>query len=183
MMNSTSSPAAVSKPDRETAPDFAEHGGYHPSLYRPPEYLQYLEQATHAIKAVRLIVYAGMASFVLLAAYGFYLIYQLTTDLHRAVEQTALMTQQMQAMTRIMTNMDTSMSRIDGTVGNMRGDVALLGNEISQLGNTVALMQHSAANLDRSIGPTMGTINSMNPFSWLGTGYGAPPPYAPPMKR
>jgi hypothetical protein len=176
-------PQRPPRPEIETPPEFAEHHGYHPSLYRPPEYLEYLEKATVAIRTVRIVVYAGMASFVLLAIYGFYLIYQLTTDLERAVDQTVLMTQQMQAMTRVMTNMDTSMSRLDESVTAMKGNVATMSRDMTQLGSTVALMQHSAANLDRSIGPTMGTMNRMLPFNWMGSNYGGAPPYAPPFPR
>ena len=36
-------------------------------VYRPPEYLEYLEKAAAALKTVRMIVYAGMTSFVILA--------------------------------------------------------------------------------------------------------------------
>ena len=59
-----------------------------PPEYRPPEYLAYLERAAAAVKTVRLVVYAGMAGFLLLSAYGFFLIYELTVDTHRMVEQT-----------------------------------------------------------------------------------------------
>jgi hypothetical protein len=175
--------------DEEHLREFAASGEYLSSLYRRPEYLDYLEKATVAIKTVRLVVYAGMASFILLAIYGFYLIYQLTTDLHRAVDQAALMTQQMQSITRIMTNMDASVARLDGTVTelhgtikDMNGHVIQLTSYMNQLGNTVALMQHSASNLDRSIGPVMGTFNRMAPLNWLGNSYQGAPPLAPPMQ-
>ena len=88
-------------------------------VHHPPEYLAYLEKASNALRVVRIIVYAGMASFTVLACYGFFLIYQLTGDVRRAVDQTVLMTQQMQAMTRIMSNMDGSVA---GMGTEFRGD-------------------------------------------------------------
>lgn len=168
---------------------FQETHGYSPATYRRPEYLDYLEKATVAIRTVRLFVYAGMAAFIIVAFYVFFLIYQLTTDLHRAVEQTIVMTGHMQQMTEAMTDMRTSMmsmdrtmTTMDGTVRKMDGSVERMTSYINQMGNTVTLMQHSARNLDQSIGPVMGTMNRMVPFGWGGNNYGGAPPYAPPMR-
>jgi hypothetical protein len=75
-----------------------------PHEYRPPS-TSYLERAAAAVKTLRLIVYAGMKGFLLVSAYGFFLIYELTVDTHRMVEKTVRMTEQMQSMVRIMGNM------------------------------------------------------------------------------
>lgn len=155
-------------------------------VYHPPEYLAYLEKATDALKTVRIIVYAGMTGFVILAIYGFFLVYQLTNDVHRAVAQTELMTQQMQAMTRIMANMHESVSVMGGDIktmnsntDSMNGSMAQLASNMKHMTNTVALMQHSASNLDQSIGPVMGTFNRMMPFGMTGNNYNGAPAYAP----
>lgn len=168
---------------------FQETHGYSPATYRRPEYLDYLDKATVAIRTVRLYVYAGMAAFVIIAFYVFFLIYQLTTDLHRAVEQAVLMSNHMQTMTEAMTdmrasmgNMNRTMSDMDGTVRTMNGSVERMTGYINQMGNTVALMQHSARNLDQSIGPVMGAMNRFIPFGWGGNNYGGAPPYAQPIR-
>ena len=153
-------------------------------VYRPPEYLEYLEKATVAMRTIRLIVYAGMAGFLLLAVYGFLLIYRLTTDVHAMVAQSQVMTQQMQAMTRSMANMNQNISTMSSDVGAMSVDLgevnvtmsAMLG-DIRRMSNSVTLMQHSARNLDQSMSPMMNGFNSMMPFGWPG-GYGGAPPYA-----
>lgn len=154
--------------------------------YRPPEYLVYLEKATHALKLVRIIVFAGMSGFVLLAMYGFFMIFQLTGDVRRAVDQTGLMTQQMQAMTMIMANMHGSiahvssdMSKMNATLSRMEATVDGMSKAVNRMGDTVALMQHSASNIDQSIGPMMGTVNRFMPFGLSGTNYNGAPPYAP----
>lgn len=169
-------------------PEFKDSRGYHPSAYRRPEYLEYLEKATLAMRTIRLVVYVGMAGFVLLSAYGFFLIYKLTNDMHKMVEQSVVMSQQMQAMTRIMTNLDGSVAGLDTSVTDMKKSVATMNGslntvstQLGQMGNTVALMQHSARNLDQSIGPAMGTFNRMVPFNWMGSQYNGAPPYAPPV--
>lgn len=168
---------------------FQQTHGYSPATYRRPEYLDYLDKATVAIRTVRLYVYAGMAAFIIVAFYVFFLIYQLTTDLHRAVEQTIVMTNHMQTMTEAMTdmrasmgNMNRTMSDMDGTVRTMNGSVERMTGYINQMGNTVALMQHSARNLDQSIGPVMGAMNRFIPFGWGGNNYGGAPPYAQPIR-
>ena len=158
-------------------------------VYRPPEYLQYLERATVAMRTIQLVVYAGMASFVILAFYGFFLVYRLTGDVHRMVDQMELVTQQIQSITRIMANMDGSVSGLNDSVASlttnvetMDGNMATMTHDLRQMGNTVALMQHSARNLDQAIGPTMGLFNQMMPFGASPSTYGGAPPYAPPVR-
>lgn len=155
-------------------------------VYRPPEYLEYLEKAAGALKTVRLLVYAGMTSFVILAAYGFVLVYRLTTDVHTMVAQTQVITQQMQAMTRSMANMNQSITAMSGnldemtvSIDQMNGTVANISAEMTQMTEVMTLMQHSARNLDQNIGPMMGTLNSMMPFGWPGNQYRGAPPFAP----
>lgn len=162
----------------------------YPETYRPPEYLAYLERAAVAIKTVRIVVYAGLASFILLAAYGFFLIFQLTSDTHRMVEQTVRMTEQMQSMARIMSNMHDSIADMRASIATIGGSVAALDRSVGemngnmrQMTNTIGLIQHSARNLDQSIGPAAGMVNSFMPFGWGGNNYGGAPPYAPPAPR
>lgn len=186
-----------SRPDATTAtaqPRAADPGFDHSlgaaalrgELYRPPEYIEYLEKAAAALKTVRMIVYAGMTSFVILAAYGFVLIYQLTRDVHLAVAQTAVMTQQMQAMTRIMANLHESVAGMRGDIGTMKssivdidGTIAGLSASVARMAEAVTLMQHSARNIDQSVSPMMGTVNRFMPFSGGNSQpYPGPPPYS-----
>lgn len=153
-------------------------------VYRPPEYLEYLEKATVAMRTVRLVAYAGMVAFVILAVYGFFLIYRLTTDVHVMLGESQKMTQQMQAMTRSMVNMNQNISvmseNIDGMsadMGQMNVTMTEMNTSVVRMQTAVTLMQHSATNMDRTISPMMGSLNSMMPFGWPG-GYGAAPPYA-----
>ena len=177
---------------RPIPPEELKHGYpahvFPPPEYRPPEYLAYLERAAAAVKTLRLIVYAGMAGFLLLAAYGFFLIYELTVDTHRMVEQTVRMTEQMQSMTRIMSNMY-------GTIGDMRDDIhgmrvamgdmdqtmVALDANMNHMANTVALIQHSTRNIDASVAPAAGMMNSFMP--WGGGNRFGSPPFAPPAPR
>ncbi|RYH08679.1 hypothetical protein [Tropicimonas sp. IMCC6043] len=195
MTDETAKNAQPASPQFDYSSGAAELRG---EVYRPPEYLEYLEKATSALRAVRLIVYAGMTSFVILAIYGFILVYRLTTDVHAVVGQAEKMTQQMQAMTRSMANLNQSvthmsgdvetmsgatahmtgdMTAMTGSVLEMRGAVVRMSADVTRISEAVTLMQHSARNIDQSVGPLMGAANSFMPFGWPG-GYAGPPPYA-----
>ena len=161
--------ATHSIPPEELKHDYPAHV-FPPPQYRPPEYLAYLDRAAAAVKTVRLIVYAGMAGFLLLSAYGFFLIYELTVDTHRMVEQTVRMTEQMQSMARIMSNMHesitdmrddiramrASLGDMDKTIVVVSADVHHIAADVNHIANTVALIQHSTRNIDASVGPAAG---------------------------
>jgi len=171
-------------PPGELKHDYPAHV-FPPPEYRPPEYLAYLERAAAAVKTVRLVVYAGMVGFLFVAAYGFFLIYELTVDSHQMLAQMVRMTEQMQSMARIMSNMHETIGDMRDDVRQMRvhvGDMdrtmsALTGN-VNHIANTVALIQHSTRNIDASVVPATGMMNSFMP--WGRSGYLGAPPAAPP---
>jgi hypothetical protein len=151
----------------------------HRAEYRPPEYIVYMERAAAALKTVRIVAYSGMVAFVILAAYGFFLIYQLTSDAH-------LMTIHMDKMSRTMTDMRGSIISMDDTMralDPMAQHMANMDVTMQYMANTVGLIQHATSNLDRSFGPAMGAMNRM-PFMGGGggnRGYQGSPPYSPPL--
>lgn len=149
----------------------------HRGDYRPPEYVAYMERAAAALKTVRIIAYSGMVAFVILAAYGFFLIYQLTTDAHRMTTYMGQMNSTMGTMRDSMGSMELSMQNLDPMVRHM----ANMDASTQHMAGTVALIQHSARNLDRSFGPMMGNFNRMMPFMGGGQrGYQGSPPMSPP---
>lgn len=148
----------------------------HRDEYRPPEYVVYMERAAAALKTVRIVAYSGMVAFVILAAYGFFLIYQLTSDAHRMTEHMGTMSKTMTGMRGSMSNMETSMLALEP----MRQHMANMDASVQHMAGTVSLIQHSTRNLDRSMSPMMGTMSSM-PFMGSGNrGYQGAPPYSPP---
>ncbi|MGO9392338.1 hypothetical protein [Rhodoblastus sp.] len=154
--------------------------------YQPPEYLAYLEQATNALKSVRIVVYAGMTAFVLLAAYGFFLIYLLTSDARVMAQQTLRMADQMELISRNMAAMNVTINDMRSNVSDMRASLAQMDRHMESMdastmhmAATVALIQHSARNLDSSFGPAMGVMNNFMPFGAGGNSYPGAPPFAP----
>ncbi|WP_298358714.1 hypothetical protein [Rhodoblastus sp.] len=167
---------------------------------RPPEYLAYLEKAAMALRSMRLVVYAGMTAFILVAAYVFFLIYLLTGDARTMAEQMPRMTAEMkvmavemQTMTSIMNDMRADVGSMRADLGGMRGDMAAMRATIQDMNShvvamdmsmrqmtaTVALIQHSARNLDASVGPAMGAMNKFIPFGAGGNTWPGAPPFAP----
>jgi hypothetical protein len=161
--------------------------------HHTPEYVPYLEKAAEAVKSLKLIVFGLLAGTLLMALYGFFLIWQLTRDSHRMVEQTVRMADEMVAMRGSMEtigrNVDTmrgAIGEVSDTMKTMNANVAAMNASVAHIAGSVALIQHSTSNLDRSFGPAMGAMNSFMPFGWGGNSwrgappYAAPPPIAPP---
>jgi uncharacterized protein YoxC len=184
MQNSS---AAHPIPPEDLKHDYPAHV-FPPHEYRPPDYLIYLERAAAAIKTIRLLVYTGMIGFLLVAAYGFFLIYELTVYSHQMLTQMVRMTEQMQSMTRIMNNMYESIADMRDDirqmrvhVGEMDQSMSALTANINHMANTVALIQHSTRNIDANVGPAANMMNSFMP--WSRGGFFGAPPAAPPAPQ
>ena len=184
-------------PPEELKHDYPAH--VFPQHEYHPQYLEYLERATAHLKTLRLIVYAGMTGFLLLSAYGFFLIYQLTVDTHSMVDQATRMTEQMQSMTLIMSNLSASttdmrdsMTDLRGSMNNVRDSMTSMRDDtrmmrgslgdmdrvmgavafnVNHMANTTGLISHSMRNMDIGSAPAGGFMNSMSSFMPLGFGH------------
>lgn len=155
--------------------------------YHPPEYIPYLEKAVEAFKSLKLIVFGLLAGTLLMALYGFFLIFQLTRDSHQMVAQTVRMADEMVAMRASINSMSRNVDDMRGALGEVRdtmrtmnGSVSAMNASVAHMAGSVGLIQHSTANLDRSFGPAMGMMNNFIPFGWGGNSWRGAPPYAPP---
>lgn len=155
--------------------------------YRPPEYVAYLDKAVAAVHSLKLIVFGLMAGSLLMAVYGFFLIYQLTNDSHRMVEQIVRMTGEMVTMRGSMETIGANVDTMRVSIGRMGDNIAVMNDSVGSMtasvghmAGSVGLIQHSTSNLDRSFGPAMGALNNFVPFGWGGNNYRGAPPYAPP---
>ena len=108
---------------------------------------------TASAKRWETIVYPSLFAFILLAAYGFYLIYSLTNDVHKvaahmqsiannmndvalnmsAVSQNmVLMTQTVDSQSAAMNEMTIHMRHMSASMGQMRYDLSIMNNSISR---------------------------------------------------
>ena len=125
-----------------------------------------------------LIVYPSLVAFVILAAYGFYLVYSLTVDVTRVANQmeqvTVSMTkvaesmntvsssmlqvaQRMENMTESVHAQETTMKEMVANMQNMNRSMQYITGNMSSIRQDMAVMNHSVSR-------PMSMINSFMPW-------------------
>lgn len=147
-----------------------------------------------------MVVYPSLFAFVLLAGYGFFLIYRLTHDistLSQSVTRMAVIVSD--AMPRMTKDLSVMTGSIDNMTGNIDGMATEIGsmsgqmNALTPMSNNIESMTHNIGSMNRSVygmqrdmhgmnrtvssGP-FGMMNDMMPFS---SGTNVPPPMQPPQ--
>jgi len=140
------------------------------------------ERLSHAFetsaKRWELIVYPSMFAFIILAAYGFYLVFSLAKDVHyMAISIDSNMTvlaSNMQSMSDNVSQMSASVRTMATSVEAMATDVETLKPMLASMENlnqslqvmthTTGVMSYDMGNLNRSISRPMGFMNSFMPW-------------------
>lgn len=100
-----------------------------------------------------LIVYPSLFAFIILAGYGFFLIYSLTTDIALMSRNISQMTTVIERMTDDMdkmsvemnnlTPMRTSMDNMSGDIRTMTGSAQGMHRDINYMSREIGVMNHS----------------------------------------
>lgn len=98
-------------------------------------------------KHLKMLVYPSLVAFVLLAAYGYFLVHSLTKDVH------ALMIDMTRLTRNVSTNMDT-----------VAGSMVQLTEHTRVMAHSTANMQHDVRGLNQNISPPMNFMNSFMPW-------------------
>ena len=106
-----------------------------------------------------LVVYPSLLAFIILAAYGFYLIYTLTGDVNRLARS-------MEIMVVSVNDMSSNMNAVSGNVASISGNLDTIATDVntgsSDMSNLLVKMDH----IDRSVGvmtvPMYQIRNDMN---------------------
>lgn len=106
---------------------------------------EFEDKQTNVTRTLQMIVYPAMVAFIILAAYGFYLVQSLTTDVHRLTETIASMND----------TVHSNMSNIAGTMDNMTSQMGNLVDSTSQ-------MTHNIVGMNGSTQDMAGNIQQMN---------------------
>lgn len=154
--------------NKSQKPHLDEGELYPKQVYDPPpkgeipHYVHYMDKAERGLRTVRMVVYAGMTAFVVLAIYGYYLIYQLTDDAAR---------------------MATTMEQMQATMIPMGQNMMVMTQSLVNITESVNRIQYSAGHMDRSFSGPMNTINRFMPFGGGGgdRAYYPPTPFVPPV--
>ncbi|KAA6184572.1 hypothetical protein F2Q65_12085 [Thiohalocapsa marina] len=125
-----------------------------------------------------LIVYPSLFAFIILAAYGFYLVFSLAKDVHYLAisvdSNMTVMASNMQAMSDNMGQMSSNVRTMAVSVDSMARDVSTLEPMLTSLETmeqsmqamtfTTANMRDDLGSMNRSIGRPMHFINAFMPW-------------------
>ncbi len=91
-----------------------------------------------------LIVYPSMVAFVVLAVYGFYLIYTLSRDVHNMTLTLTTLTisvdRNMNDMTNSIRTMDHTMVKLGNNIGNMDGNIRTMTQNVTAMSQNIGSM-------------------------------------------
>jgi chemotaxis protein histidine kinase CheA len=144
-----------------------------------------------------MVVYPSLFAFVLLAGYGFFLIYRLTHDIailsQSVTHMAVIVSDSMPRMTKDLGMMTGSIDNMTGNINDMTTEVSSMSNQMDALtpmSNNIQSMTHNIGSMNRSVygmqrdmhgmnrtvssGP-FGMMNDMMPFS---SSSNVPPPMA-----
>ena len=112
---------------------------------------------TASARRWEMIVYPSLFAFILLAAYGFYLIFSLTEDAHR-------MAKNMQQISNNMTVISESMILVSKNTGNQTKAMQKMVNNMNAMNASMNKMGHDMAVMNHSVSRPMNKINSFMPW-------------------
>ncbi|ACL72829.1 hypothetical protein Tgr7_1747 [Thioalkalivibrio sulfidiphilus HL-EbGr7] len=111
------------------------------------------------VQRLRLVVYSALLAFVVLASFGFYLIYNLTQDVRQLSRNMAVLT----------VSMDENMRRVVSNMDHMTGYVGRIDQSTQTISLSMRGMQHDMGQMNHNVSAPMGFMNSFMPW-----GSGAP---------
>ncbi|MFZ0257984.1 MAG: hypothetical protein WAN46_20620 [Gammaproteobacteria bacterium] len=127
-----------------------------------------------------LVVYPSLFAFIILAAYGFFLIYSLTRDMHimaAAIDPTMEphmnmmarsvqhLSESVESMTTRVHEMADKISTMDATVTRMSGHIAVMQTDMGEMSrkmNTLEPMLVNMSEMNQSIGTLNQSVLAMN---------------------
>jgi len=145
-----------------------------------------------------MVVYPSLFAFVLLAGYGFFLIYRLTHDIsilsQSVTHMAVIVSDSMPRMTKDLNSMTGSIDTMNGNINGMTTEIVSMSGQMDSLtpmSDNIKSMTHNIGGMNRSVygmqrdmhgmnktvssGP-FGMMNDMMPFS---SNTNVPPPVSP----
>lgn len=105
-----------------------------------------------------MIVYPSMFGFIVLAAYGFFLVYSLTRDMHTLADS---MDPEMQPH---MDTLATNIVQLSTSVDNMSGQVTRMTQSVRNMDGTMAAMNVNLAAMREDVSDISKNMNAMEPM-------------------
>lgn len=127
------------------------------------ELQEFEKKADSSTKRMQMLVYPAMIAFFILSAFGFYLIYSLTSDVRRMANTFVHMSGS------IENNMDSisgTMGHMSGTMDTMSNSTANMTSDIGKMTNTTAEMSTAITGMKPAIYDMAASTNSMQRDFW-----------------
>ena len=104
-----------------------------------------------------LVVYPSLFAFIILAAYGFFLIYSLSTDMSRVAHSVEYLADNMNTVTQ-------NMVQVSGNLANVSHNMASVTTEMTKVADKMETMEPMSANIatmNRNIGTMTQSVQIM----------------------
>lgn len=111
-----------------------------------------------------MVVYPSMFAFVLLATYGFFLIYSLTNDVSRIADQMGSISHNMNEVVVRMDTVSTSMIVMTQTMDKQTMTMNEMNSHVRSMGMSMNQMRHEVAVMNNSVSRPMQFMNSFMPW-------------------
>lgn len=119
-------------------------------------------------KRWELIVYPSMLAFIVLAVYGFYLIYSLSRDVHNLSLTITTLTisvdRNMNEMTDTIRTIDHTMVKMSNNIGHMDSNINAMTQNIAAMTHSTGSMAASTWYMQRDIRDVARPMNVMSNF-------------------
>ena len=115
-------------------------------------------------KRWEMIVYPAMFAFIVLATYGFFLIYSLTTDIHVVAKDMNKMTVHMEKIVMNMETMSKNMVVMTQTIDSQSASMKEMTYYMRGMSVSVGRMGHDFSTLNNSVSRPMQFMNDFMPW-------------------
>lgn len=135
----------------ETAENLVAPTPFGPQQLEPME--RFVACFERSARRWEIVIYPAMFAFIILAAYGFYLVYSLTYDMHRMARSMDTMVVSMQEMSDKLDTMNPMLARLGSMDSSMRTMTA-----------TNDAMRHHMTVMTDSVARPMGFMSNFMPW-------------------
>jgi len=127
------------------------------------ELQEFEKKADASTKRMKMLVYPAMVAFFILSAFGFYLIFSLTSDVRRMADTFVDMSGSIEK------NMDTiagTMDHMSGTMDNLSSSTSNMTTDIGKMTNTTSEMSNAITGMKPAIYDMAASTNNMQRDFW-----------------
>jgi uncharacterized protein YoxC len=122
----------------------------------------------NSAKRWELIVYPSLVAFIVLAVYGFYLVYTLSRDVHNLSLTITTLTisvdRNMNELTNTVRTMDHTMVKMGNNIGHMDGNIRAMTQNIASMTHNTNAMAASTYYMQRNIRDVARPMNIISSF-------------------